>query len=236
LALAIALVALCFAAAPTLASAAVKPADIKTDRVALGAFKQFLGAVHSQATTITQAADAYIASISTTCPNVLAPLQSLTSVNVSAVKAVLTEGGLGMSLAATVSYRAPLTKFGNKVSRLRWTSRSSKLVVKRYLTAEHAVYFMQPSDLCTDATALVTSNGQTTPPATTQALAAIANAQKAVKPAASALIRLLSRFATNADRPVINAIRKLASELVSEETSFANHEVPKLVTALGLTG
>ena len=65
--------------------------------------------------------------------------------------------------------RAALANFGNKVSRLPWSSRRSKLVVKRIVAAADAIYGMQISDLCADTRALVASNGQTTPAGTTRA-------------------------------------------------------------------
>lgn len=69
------------------ASASVKTADVKADRVALGAYKQFLGTVHSQASAARDAADTYVASISPGCPDALGPPASQSSVNTTAVEA-----------------------------------------------------------------------------------------------------------------------------------------------------
>ena len=224
-----AVVALC--CAPTTASA--KRADVKADRATLTAYKQFLTTVDAQIPVSTKAADDYVASISAGCPNVLGPLTSATAVNFGAVTALGSEGGLDVGIAADVPNRAALANFGNKVSRLPWSSRRSKLVVKRYVAAADAIYGMQMSDLCADARALVASNGQTTPAGTTHALAAIASASKAASADSVAMQKLLDRFATKADVPLAMAIKKLANEVRAGQRILQEGDVPKLLTALG---
>lgn len=215
------------------ASASAKPVDVRTDRVALSAYKQFLGALHSQASASRQAADAYIASISAACPNVLAPLRSRPLVSVNAIETVGAEGGVDMALAASVPDRAALTRFANRVLPLPWSSRSSELIVKRYFAAEHAIDFMPASDLCGDARALVASNGQT-PAGTAHALAAISRAGKAETKALAAMTRLLGRFSTRADKPVVRAIKKLANEVNTDDNALVLSDVPKLLVTLGI--
>jgi len=226
----IALVALC----GWTASASAKPVDVRTDRVALGAYKQFLGALHSQASASRHAAEAYIASISAGCPSVLAPLSSQPSVRLNAIETVGTEGGVDMALAASVPDRPALTRFATRVLALHWSSPSSQLIVKHYFAAERAIDFMPASDLCGDARALVASNGHTQPPGTAHALAAVSRAGRAEAKSLAAMSRLLGRFSTKADKPVVRAIKKLAKQVSSEESALVLTEVPKLLTALGI--
>jgi hypothetical protein len=226
----IALVAMC----GWTASASAKPVDIKSDRAALGAYKQFLGALDSRASASRHAAEAYIASISAGCPNVLAPLSSRPSVSLNAIETVGTEGGVDMALAASVPDQPALTSFANRVLPLHWSSRSSEMIVKRYFAVEHALDFMPTSDLCGDARALVASNGQTKPAGTAQALAAISRAGKDETKARAAMTRLLGRFSTKADKPVVRVIKKLAKKVTSEENALVLSEVPKLLRALGI--
>ena len=217
--------------APSAASA--KRADVKAVRATLVAYKQFLSSMDAHIPASTTAADAYVASISAGCPNVLGPLTSDTSVSFGAVSALGSEGALDVGIAADTPNRAALTKFGNQVSRLSWSSRSSRLVVKRYLAAGRAIYWMQTSDLCGDAHALVASNGRTTPSGTTEALAAIASASNAGDSDSVALQKLLDRFATKADLPLARAIKRLANEVRASEQTLQEKELPKLLAALG---
>ncbi len=215
-------------------TASAKPVDVRSERFMLGAYKQFLGKLESRMPASTQADDAYIASISAACANVLAPISSLASVNVDALSNVGTEGGLNLLLTADVPDRAALTSFSAKVSRLAWSSHSSKLTIRRYFAAAHTVYWMAPGDLCSDASAFVTSNGQTTPTPTTQLLAAIADAGRASARATSDMRKLLRRYAAKSDAGLTRAINKLVNGLRSDQKALSNAEFSKLLTALGL--
>lgn len=216
------------------AAASAKPADVKADRATLAGYRQLLTTIDARIPASTKAADSYVASISAACPKVLGPLASDTSVNFEAVTDLGSEAGLDVGIAADTANRSAFTKFANNVSRLPWSSRSSRLIVKRYLAAAHAIYSMQISDLCGDAQALVASSGKTTPPGTTQALAAIASATRTDASDSVAMQKLLDRFATRADVPLAKTIKKLANEVRVGEQTVQGREVPKLLTALGV--
>jgi hypothetical protein len=105
--------------------------------------------------------------------------------------------------------------------------------VKRFLAAEHALLFLAPSDVCTNARALA-ANPQVTPPATLQWLATYGRTNNAEGNALDAFLKVLRRFETPADAAVIKDIGRDASRAYTAQKTLMETEALKLLAALGL--
>ena len=228
------------AAAPrdTQSAGAAAARDAASGRAALRAYRRYVRGLVSDIPAWRRADDAFVASISTGCPNALAATQVLTSstANQGAVTAFGEELVIDLEVVARASDRVPLARMADTLSRLRWSSHATSVKVKRYVTSYRALLGLSTSDVCADAGALVTSDGQTTPPGTLRWLASYARAERPAAATDQAFVRILNRFRSPADLPEIAAINRLSARAQSATESLLTAETPKLLSALGISG
>jgi len=217
-------------------TAAAAPIDTASARVGLRAYQRYLGAAVAEMPASTQADDAFVSSVSTTCPNVLAAVNLLpsNSTNSGAAVALGEEAGADLLLDSNVPDRAPFATLMRSVSKLRWSKRGLAAKVEGSLVAQNRYFQLAPSDLCGDASAYASSNAQVTPPGTLTFLAEFNRVSNA--PGLSGLSTVLLRFETPADSGVVNDITRLQNKLVSGGQVLYQSASTKLVSVLGLTG
>jgi hypothetical protein len=219
------------------AAAVAASRDAVSDHTAFGAYQRFLAAMVSAAGEERSAGDAFIATISAGCPNVLAALNVVpaSQINRAALTAFAGEVGTDLELSALRSLRRPLSRMTAVLSGLRWSAARTSVQIKRYTSTVRAYFTLAPSDLCADARALASSNAQTAPTGTLQWLAGYGQASARLNTASSLLVGILTRFATPSDLPAMHAIERLLRRLPASQEAVLNAEVPKLFAALGIT-
>ena len=216
-------------------SAGARPLDTASDRTAIRAYHALLRNLISERPSWQTKTDAFIASVSARCPNVAAPLLMLNSANQSAVVAFGQEVGEDLIAARNNADMAAFDQFARTLSRLRWSSSHTQATVADSIKATRALLAFAPSDLCSDTGALVANNAQATPPGTTTWLAAFGRTYSAQQHALNGFLRVLGRFESRSDGRVIDSINHLVDRVAAAEQSLLVAEVPKLLSALGLT-
>jgi hypothetical protein len=83
------------------------------------------------------------------------------------VLAFIKEVGSDLAVEINAASRGRLARMTKALSRLPWSSKSTKTTVTRFLEAQHSLFSLAPSDLCADADALA-ANPEATPPGTLQ--------------------------------------------------------------------
>jgi hypothetical protein len=191
----------------------------------------------SQAPAWQTKGDAFIASITANCPNVLAAVNMLplTASNAGGIHAFGGEMGSDLAAVSNAANKASFERLVRALTRLHWSSRGTKSAITRFIAAGRAFLSFPPSDLCTDARALAANSAQTTPPGTVTWLATYTRIINAQHRGLDGFIRVLERFQTAADRRFVNGINNLTVVLTADQNSFLSAEVPKLGATLGLT-
>jgi hypothetical protein len=211
-----------------------KSSDVKATR----AYATFLHSLVSRAPAWQTNGDAFIASITANCPNVLAAVNMLplTASNAGGIRTFGEEMGSDLAAVSNAANKASFERLVHALSRLRWSGRATKSALTRFVAAGRVFLSVPPSDLCTDAQALAASSAQTTPPGTVTWLANDQRIINAQRRGLDGFIGVLKRFQTPADRRFVNGIDNLAVVLTADQNSFLSAEVPKLEASLGLTG
>jgi hypothetical protein len=212
--------------------------DNSSSAKATRAYATFLHRLVSQAPAWQTKGDAFIASVTASCPNVLAAVNMLplTATNAGGIRAFGGEMGSDLAAASNAANQASFERLARALTRLHWSSRGTRSAITRFIAAGRVFLRLPPSDLCTDARALAASSAQTTPPGTVTWLATYTRIINAQHRGLDGFIRVLERFRTPADRRFVNGINNLAVVLTADQNSFLSAEVPKLGAALGLTG
>ena len=209
--------------------------DAKSTHLALTANRQFLRSVVTAAPAQRTAATSYVAAVAQTCPGVLAGLDPITlAAGKPAVQDVIAEGLGDLEVTVITPGRAALATFARRATSLKWSSPTSNRDVRRYFTAEDALYGAQPSDLCADAATLVADSGQTAPPQTMQWLRNFRHLTQAANGAGRVFGRDLNRLSGPEDVPVIVTSNVLAAKLQANEQRLLQSNVNRLLAALGL--
>lgn len=211
--------------------------DNSSDAKATRAYAAFLHRLVSQAPAWQTKGDAFIASITANCPNVLAAVNMLplTASNAGGIRAFGGEMGSDLAAVSNAANRAGFERLVRALTRLHWSSRSTRSSIARFIAAGRIFLSLPPSDLCTDARALAANSAQATPPGTATWLATYTRIIDAQHRGLDGFIRVLERFQTPADRPFVNGINNLAVVITADQNSFLSAEVPKLGASLGLT-
>jgi hypothetical protein len=219
-----------------LASAAAARVDKASSRAALGAYHAFLAEHLASIPAGQQQDDAFVASISAHCPNVLASVALLPegSFNQAAITAFAQEAGADLALVANASTRPGLASMATALGRLRWSSRKTTAEIKRFLEGVQQLLTLAPSDLCLDAQALAASTAQVTPPGTLQLLATVHRLGSAAAAGTSGFIKILERFQTPAEGHMIAANNRLVGSIESASEKAVEAEGHKLLSVLGL--
>jgi hypothetical protein len=204
--------------------------------VALGALQRYYTMLLADAPLSQQGDEAFVASVSASCPNVLAAINLLPSASISRASVVAfgEELGADLVLARFVpAKRAALAVLTRTITALRWSTRGSATTIIRSLVAERRYFALPPSDLCADARALAAANAQSTSPGTLKFLSTFGRI--APEEGLTGVIRTLRRFVTAADDRVVTAVNRASEGLVAARTALVHAEAPKLIAALGLT-
>ncbi len=224
------------------ASAGAAPLDVASGGVALSAYHTYMSALVSDLPASQQSADAFVASISASCPNALAavsgvpasPVSPVSPVNQSASFMFGEEVGLDAALEVAAPATAPLAALEETLAGLRWSSPHTAAKIKRFLEAKRAFLALAASDLCGDARALASTNAQVTPPGTLAFVASAKRDTAAASAGIAAFVKILNRFHTRAEHAKAAATNRLVRKLKSEYTTLSTTELHELLPALGL--
>jgi hypothetical protein len=224
------------------ASAGAAPLDVASGGVALSAYHTYMSALVSDLPASQQRADAFVASISASCPNALAavsgvpanPASPVSPVNQSATFMFGEEVGLDAALEVGDPSTAPLAALDRTLAGLRWSSLRTAAKIKRFLKAKRALLTLPASDLCGDARALVSANAQVTPPGTLAFVATAKRDAAAASAGNSAFVKILNRFHTRAEHTTVAATNRLVRKLKSAYTTLSTTEAHELLPVLGL--
>ncbi len=193
------------------------PLNTASDKVALNAYASYLGSVLKATSTGQAANSAYISAISTQCRSALALLtQSNYQVN-SGAQATLTalgeEMGDDLSIAFDGAVITPFLKLANALQPLRWNRISGgTLIIKHFVSAQSAVLYMGPSELCQDAL-LAGSSPETIPQKTKGFTRAYSKASRQANAALAAVLTLMQTYETPSEKAVVARIASLAGQI-----------------------
>jgi hypothetical protein len=210
--------------------------DQRSDQAALAAYHAYLEGVTARLPAVKQLDSAFVSSISQRCAGTLAPLTSASaaSINEMAVFDFGEELGGSVDVVASGAARGELLKMAARLKKLHWSSPRSANIIKHYFAAEDRLFGLAPGDVCTDAQALIASQGKTVPPGTSQWLGKFEGDVLDEADAASAFGTMLKEFESPADRGIAASdnrlLRSLTRRLQSVETSGAT----EAAHALGL--
>jgi hypothetical protein len=197
--------------------------------------RQFLRSLVKAERAQRAVAASYVAAVTQACPGVLDGLGPITlAAEKPAVQDVIAEGLGDLEVTVIAPGRGALGTFARRATSLKWSSPTTNGDVRRYFTAEDALYGTQPSDLCADAGALVADSGQTEPPQTLQWLRTFEHLTQEANAAGRVFGRDLNRLSGPEDVPVIVTTHILAAKLQANEQRLLQSNVNLLLAALGL--
>ena len=181
-----------------------------------------------------QGDEAFVSSVSLSCPNVLAAANLLPGSLISraAAAALGEEVGADLDLATFAPIRRKvLAALSGKIEKLRWSASATRMAIKHSLEGQRNFWALPPSDLCSDARALA-ANPEATPPGTLQFLATFGRV--GAGSGLRALVSTMRRF--DASDPYLGLVGSSNAQLVLEAKALRQSEGPKLLDALGLSG
>jgi hypothetical protein len=227
--------------AATVALGALAPAsahatrlDVASDRVALGAYEQYMNSLLSGVTAAQARDAAFEATVDRRCAGVLEPLDALPSGKISRPALV----DLGEELRDDVAVRfdtqaaGAFTRFASRLHGLRWSSTTTAKTIATLIAAIRASLALQPSALCADARAFV-SAPLLVPAGTSRFLAAYRPAASAVRSRLSAFLLVLERFQTTSESAVIRTIDRLVTRYEALSSADQNDWGTAIVNVLG---
>jgi hypothetical protein len=218
------------------ASAGAAPLDVASGGVALSAYHTYMSALVSDLPASQQRADAFVASISASCPNALAAVSGVPASPVSQSASFMFGEEVGLDAALTVAApgTAPLAALDRTLAGLRWSSPRTAAKIKRFLKAKRALLTLPASDLCGDARALASANAQVTPPGTLAFVATAKRDAAAAGAGIAAFVKILNRFHTRAEHTTVAATNRFVRKLKSAYTTLSMTEAHELLPVLGL--
>jgi hypothetical protein len=219
------------------AAAAAAPIDTASDHVALAAYGHYLQGALSNLPAARSADNAYVASIATACPNVLAALNLLPAqgINRAAGIAFGEELGGDLLVATYRVERAPLATLSAALTRLPWSSPQTSGTIESFLTAQRNLFHLGPSHLCADAKALAASNLRRTPRGTLRWLARFGRLLSAQQTHVGPFLRALEQFQAPDDAAQVDANNRRVGQIMAAFPALVRTEATKLESALGLS-
>ncbi|HTP22117.1 MAG TPA: hypothetical protein VMJ65_21090 [Solirubrobacteraceae bacterium] len=210
--------------------------DQRSDQAALTAYHAYLEGVTARIPAAKQLDSAFVSSISDRCAGTLAPLTSASaaSINQMAVFDFGEELGGSVDVVASGAARGELSKMATTLKKLHWSSPRSANTIKHYFAAEDRLFRLAPGDVCTDARALVASQGETIPPGTSQWLGKFEGDVLDEADAAQAFGTMLKEFESPADRGLAASDNRLLRSLTRRLQSVETAGATQAVRALGL--
>ena len=225
----------CVGALLPAAAASATSLDHASAHVAIQANLRYLTASLAAMPAVRQRQQAFAASIATSCPNVLAPLNVLpeSAVNKGTVTALGEEIAFDVQLSSNATLQPLLATLGATVERLHWSKPATAAKIKRSFDAQRRFLTEAPSDLCADAQSIASTNAQTTPAPT---LSFIAKTDASLKAAGlDGLIEVLLAFGTARDRKALARSAKLSEQDGAAVKSLIESDSPKVLASLGLS-
>lgn len=212
------------------------PADVRTDRRALGGYAIYLNTLLSATSSARTAVATYTTTIVSLCRSALQPLTQATTPIDAAARRTLTAIGNEIGDDLTISYDSALvpqfSRFSQLLLRLRWTRDSSgRLIVRRYVAAESRVLGLVPSNLCQDA-GLAGVSPQLMPPGTAGFLLAYDRASGAANRTFANLTRLMGTYTRPGESVLLQRIATLAVDFEAASRSDLLAAGSHLATAL----
>jgi hypothetical protein len=214
------------------ASASGAPIDAASDHLALSAFQRFERSVLGAVPAWRQAGNGFIASARARCAGALAPTAQA-RLNPATFSFLLEVVGDATVLEKSQT-RAAFVRMARALERLRWSSRATSTVVRRYLAAERTLFRLRLSDVCADARALTGSHARVTPPGTRRWLARFVPDLGAQETSLSGLIAVLRQMSSAADSGRVRSVQRLLGRIASASSRFQDALGRGLFTALGL--
>jgi hypothetical protein len=231
-----ALVCVSVAVAPS--QAVATPRDRTSEHVAVRAYQRYLSAILAALPVARQHEETFADSLATACPNVLAPLNAMpvSASNKATLMAFGEELGFDVFVASYPAFQPPLATLARALRGLRWSSHKTAVKIERALAHTRRVLAQAPSELCSDAQTVASSNGEKTPAAT---LNFIANTEAVDKEEGLgvdlSVFHAFERFGTRSDTSVYLNVGHLLLQLAAAGTAQALSTTQKAATALGLT-
>jgi hypothetical protein len=224
-----ALAALCWSS-----PAAAAPVDAKSAHLGLRAYRAYLSSTVGNIDAAIKGDNVFIGAIAAKCPGMLSNLNNLPPEQIN--QGVLTqfgkEIGADLVLAALAPYQRALGALAHRAEKLRWSKTSRRRSIKRDFDAQSVLFAFPPSDLCADASALSSNNGQAVPPGTAAFLTTYE--QKARAAGLASFASSLRRFHSKRDNKLYRAVRRSASRGDKKLEGVVNTKVLTLLNALGL--
>lgn len=218
------------------ASAIATPLDLASGRTALNAYHAYFATLVASLSASERRGDAFVASVSTGCPNVLAEVGSQPpgSTSEAALTAFGQEIGFDAALAVSAPGIASFAALSKTLTRLHWSSPQAAGTIKSFVRAKRTLLALPTSDLCQDARALASSHAQSTPAGTQTFLATAARDVRRSAAGTLSFDKVLARFSTPAESRVIQSTNRLVQRLGESYSTVAVSEGFKLLPILGL--
>ncbi len=232
-----------WALAVAIASLALWPAaadatslDARSDGVAQHAYHAYLQDLVSIGPAWSQADDAYLASVSSQCPDALGALKHARpgTFSQSALLRFGIEADGDLDAIAYPLAQPALAKLASTLDQLRWSGAGDKAAISRYLAAEGSLLHLTPSDLCSDGRALAASHGRHAPQSTLTWVRKFAHRASAAAEDGSAFLTVLQRSATPAPGGALKGITRLLKRFDSSVENRALTAGKKLLKVLGI--
>lgn len=208
--------------------------DQRSDHAALTAYRSYLRGLAESMPAVRSAESAFVSSTSDGCAGALNPLNGLSthSINQTAVFDFGEELGGSAFVVAYSPGRGPFATLSATLERLHWSSPQTAKIVSRYVIAQNRLFALAPSDVCTDAQALVASGAHTVPPSTGQWVAEFQHDTAAEESAAGPFAKVLEQFETPADKAIVASEDRLLQSLSGKLKSIATSGATKILNAL----
>jgi len=210
--------------------------DSSSDQTALTTYHTYVSALANATATARQTDETFIGMVDSHCANVLQPLSSLSSSQLSQPVLVDfgTEIGADLSLEFHRVASKPFTRLAQTLGALRWSSPASTRTISGLISAVRASLAIAPSSLCTDARALV-ANPQTEPAGTRSFLATYLPATSLAKQRLAPFLKLLAKYQSASDSSVIKSIDTLVDEFSAASAAETKTDTNTIVSDLGLS-
>ena len=215
------------------AAATATSPDRASEKVAVDAYLRYARATRAAAPAAQHNVDAYTTQVSSSCPNVLAPIEAGGPDNFDwpVLDKLFDEAHFDLDFVARRAFRAALKRFSSKAGALHWSAPAARKTIKDSLELERRALGQRQSDLCADARA-VAANPDVAPPAAGAFVAAATRTANAA--GLIGLERVLRRHANARQRQLLDAITSMFFEQQIELTDLDTARQQKLFAALGL--
>ncbi|MGH2842267.1 MAG: hypothetical protein ACRDKL_01590 [Solirubrobacteraceae bacterium] len=218
------------------ATVAQRSLDYASDRRALNAYATYLATLLNVGPTGNASDTSYIATISSQCKSVLAPLtQPSQQVNAEVqhtLNVLGAEMGDDLAINFDQSAVAGFARFTTALSRLHWTRYSGWYgAIRRYVYTQNSVLALSPGSLCADAS-YAELKPATVPDGTRTFIKAYNETSKAANAALTNLTKLMEIYEVPGEKSLVSRISSLVSQVSSLTKSDLLQNGSTLATVL----